>query len=197
MYLKKYLEKNYIPVYLYIFLVILGIVFSIMTFSKISVEEKTTISNLYKNSKLIQNDKAEFNVIASKILNENIKNSIIIVLMGLFVFGKYTIMFNGFIIGFKIGINSSLLYSLLKEELWKKIIIPYMIVNILYISFYTIISIFNYKFANELSRLIEEENKRENIIRFTFYNIVIFIIVLIPIIVESKIIENIINNFNN
>lgn len=197
MYLKKYLEKNYIPVYLYIFLVILGIVFSIMTFSKISVEEKTTISNLYKNSKLIQNDKAEFNVIASKILNENIKNSIIIVLMGLFVFGKYIIMFNGFIIGFKIGINSSLLYSLLKEELWKKIIIPYMIVNILYISFYTIISIFNYKFANELSRLIEEENKRENIIRFTFYNIVIFIIVLIPIIVESKIIENIINNFNN
>ena len=193
MYIKKYLKNNKKILYIYITLLIFGILFGIIAFSKININEKEDITSLYKNSFLLENiDKS--NKVMEKIFIDNLKEVILIIFMGLFVLGKYTIILNGFFIGFKLGINSSILYSLLNQEIWKKIILSYSIVNFIYIFFYTVISIFNYKFSNNLSELIEEENKRENLIRFALYNFIISIIGFLPIVFESRVIEKIINN---
>lgn len=198
MYIKRYYEINKKIIYVYLLLIILGNLFGVIAFSKINNEEKKEIASLYKNSILVVKEENKDNSkIFYKILDNNIKTVIGIILMGLCVFGKYGILLNGFVIGFKIGINNSVLYHVLLDVIWKKYILLYIIVYILYIICYTIISILNYKFSENLSRLIEEENKRENLIRFIIYNLIISLMMIIPIVFESGILQKIIKNSIN
>lgn len=194
MYIKRYIIENKFNIYLYITLIIIGVIFGICLFDKISVNEKNEIANLYKNSVKLNNQSVETVEISNKIIKYNLQMSIVIIMMGLFVFGRFGLLFCSFFIGLNVGINNSIIYSLLNNNTWIKVAIFYTIINILYIIIYGILVIFNYNFSKDLYYLIDKENIKKNIIMFSIYNILIIFLLIIPIVFEIVLNHNLLNN---
>ena len=194
MYIKRYMKENKFNIYLYIILIIIGIIFGVCLFDKISVNEKNEIANLYKNSVKINNQSVETVEISNKIIKYNLQMSVVIIMMGLFVFGRFGLLFCSFFIGLNIGINNSIIYSLLNNSTWIKVAIFYTLINIIYIIIYGILVIFNYNFSKDLYYLIDKENIKKNLIMFLIYNVLIIFLLIIPIIFEIVLNHNLLNN---
>lgn len=194
MYIKRYMKENKFNIYLYIILIIIGVIFGVCLFDKISVNEKNEIANLYKNSVKINNQSVETVEISNKIIKYNLQMSVVIIMMGLFVFGRFGLLFCSFFIGLNIGINNSIIYSLLNNSTWIKVAIFYTLINIIYIIIYGILVIFNYNFSKDLYYLIDKENIKKNLIMFLIYNVLIIFLLIIPIIFEIVLNHNLLNN---
>lgn len=194
MYIKRYMKENKFNIYLYIILIIIGVIFGVCLFDKISVNEKNEIANLYKNSVKINNQSVETVEISNKIIKYNLQMSVVIIMMGLFVFGRFGLLFCSFFIGLNIGINNSIIYSLLNNSTWIKVAIFYTLINIIYIIIYGILVIFNYNFSKDLYYLLDKENIKKNLIMFLIYNVLIIFLLIIPIIFEIVLNHNLLNN---